>query len=408
MKVTGIIAEYNPFHTGHQYHMTKARAVTNADYIIVVMSGNYVQRGLPAIMDKYLRTELALRGGADLVLELPLPWADGSAEYFAWGGVSLLDQLGIVDFLCFGSESGNVQSLIRAASLLSPEQPLYSQILQKHLTDGLSYPAAQAAAYEECMEENSPLSTPNDRLGVEYCKALQRRSSSIVPVTVLRAGASYHEETLCSNSHSSATAIRKALLEDTSPETVTDQLPDWESQLLRQHWHRCFPVSPEDFSLLLQARLLSETPQSLKSYWDVSPALADKIIKHLPEYTTFSEFVQVLKSKELTHSRICRSLLHILLQQTYEDSPCSSPRENVPYARILGFRQDALPLLSAIKETSAIPLISKLADAHKVLSPHALSTLEAAVRADHLYDAVVRHKFGGPMPNEYRRQIVKL
>lgn len=443
MKVTGIIAEYNPFHKGHQYHLERARQETDADYIIVVMSGNYTQRGLPAVMDKYLRAQTTLQAGADLVLELPTPYATGSAEFFASGAVALLDKLGVIDHLCFGSECGRTDQLMQAAALLAHETSAYSQALQKHLAAGLAYPAAQEAALLPLLA-NAPvgtacpdkgpvpaglLSSPNNRLGMEYCKALVRRNSPITPVTIQRVGAGYHDEALYEEpqTFSSATAIRKLLLTDASPkaesgaapeilpgaapESFASQMPDYAAGLIRQEWQQSLPLSPDDFSLLLHCRLLRETARSLTSYQDVSQDLADKIIKHLPDFTSFTEYCRLLKSKDLTYTRISRSLLHILLNIREEDVRDYVAQDYLGYARILGFRREAAPLLGAIKSNAALPLLSKLADADKVLAPKALAMLEQDIAAAHLYEAVATHKFSQNakqkrLQNEYRRQII--
>lgn len=239
MKVTGIIAEYNPFHNGHKYHIEKAKELTGADYVIVVMSGNFTQRGIPAFTDKYTRTRMALSCGADLVLELPLYYAAGSAEYFATGAVSLLDRLGVVDSLCFGSECGNIDALMHVASVLYNEPDSYKKLLQDALKSGQNYPAARhnallqylsmqpserdavngnaidcdtvaCAAITDVTDYEQILSSPNNILGIEYCKALLKLNSSITPYTIRREGGGYNDDTL-SAVNSSALAIRTAL-----------------------------------------------------------------------------------------------------------------------------------------------------------------------------------------------------
>lgn len=428
MKVTGIIAEYNPFHNGHKYHIEKARALTGADYIIIIMSGNYVQRGEPAVMDKYLRTKMALECGGDLVLELPLPYAAGSAEYFATGAVSLLDKLGIVDYLCFGSECGDAAKLMRAASYLANEPFEYRELLQNYLMQGLSFPSAQEAALHACTDSETAalLSSPNNRLGIEYCKALLRLDSSITPVSILREGAGYHDETLYdadSIMSSSASAIRKELTNyyKESPSSILSQVPIPVSSIIEQEWNKSFPITEDDFSLLLHYKLLSETKSSLGTYLDMTSDLADKIIKYLPEFTTFSGFCMTLKSKELTYARISRCLLHILLDIKTSDMDIylgkNTPKGTeesekvIPYARILGFRKDAGGLLHEIKENSSIPMISKLADARKLLSQISYGMLEKEIIAGHIYEAVKVQKYGSDksiIKNEFSREIIVL
>lgn len=435
MKVTGIIAEYNPFHNGHKYHIEKARELTNADYIIVVMSGNYVQRGVPAITDKYTRTKMALECGADLVLELPLPYATASAEFFAGGSVSLLDKLGVVDYLCFGSECGDASKLMNVASYLANEPFEYKELLQKYLMQGLSFPSAQEAALYGCTDSDtaSLLSAPNNRLGIEYCKALIRQGSSITPMTVLREGGGYHDETLYDADDSlpsSASAIRKALsslaapnardttvTRDNHPDTpcnncldnIIKQVPSPVASIMKQEWNVSFPIKETDFSLLLHYKLLNETKESLETYLDMTPDLADKILKYLPQYTSFDEFCMLLKSKELTYARISRCLLHILLDIKSAHMNEYKALGRTPYARILGFRKASTPLLHEIKEHSSIPMISKLADAQKILDARAYEMLNREITASHVYEAVKAQKFGeekSPIKNEYTREIL--
>ena len=181
MKTTGIIAEYNPFHNGHAYHIAQAKKITGSDYCIVIMSGNYVQRGIPAIIDKVLRTRAALMCGADLVIELPIHYATASAEYFAGGAISLLDRLGVTDCLCFGSECGHIEPLLHLCEVLSSESAEFKSLLQKQLKAGSPYPQARnlalSEAFPQLADELSLLRHPNNILGVEYLKALRKRSS---------------------------------------------------------------------------------------------------------------------------------------------------------------------------------------------------------------------------------------
>ena len=214
MKVVGIIAEYNPFHNGHLHHLQESIRLSLADYTIVVMSGNFMQRGTPALMDKYHRAKAALSCGADLVLELPAYYATGSAEYFALGGISLLDKLGVVSHLCFGSECGDLDFLSKVAQITSEESEAYQKCLQAHIKSGKSYPSARTAAIiEVCPELSSSVSgltTPNNILGIEYLKALYRLNSNIEPYTIQRVSSHYHDQKL-KESYSSASAIRNVI-----------------------------------------------------------------------------------------------------------------------------------------------------------------------------------------------------
>ncbi len=434
MRISSIISEYNPFHEGHKYHMEKTKKITNCDYNIVIMSGDFTQRGTPAIIDKYARTKQALYSGADLVLELPVCFATASAEGFAFGAVSILDKLGVVDSLVFGSESGNINCIKNIADFLTTEPNEYKERLQFFLKQGLSFPKARAKTLEEFFPdlEDSFLSSSNNILGIEYCRALNYFGSSITPMTISRKDNLYHDEVLSeAGKLSSATSIRKVLLEQgansapsfcTEPfgnkvtvfDTLLSHMPESSLNILKESWGISAPVSTEDFSLLLKYKLLLENRVSLVDYLDVSPDLADRIYNNLNSYQNFDSFCDLLKTKELTYTRIARSLLHIMLDLKKSDydlfkkgNLALNKNEGYgQYARILGFRKDASPLLHEIKKHSSIPLISKLSDSVKKMDGVALSMLEKDIQAAHIYESVVADKFKAEFRNEFQRQLV--
>ena len=213
MKIVGLITEYNPFHNGHLYHIKESLRVTGADAAVVVMSGDYVQRGTPAIMPKRIRAEMALMCGAGAVFELPVCYATGSAELFALGSVSLLESLGIVDSICFGSECNDLPILEQLAELLLEEPEAYQILLKDYLKQGMSFPRARQEAilsYTEDPRFAEILRNPNNILGIEYLKAIKKLGSRMEPYTIARRGAQYHDEELDSD-YSSATAIRSLL-----------------------------------------------------------------------------------------------------------------------------------------------------------------------------------------------------
>lgn len=417
MKIAAVIAEYNPFHNGHHYHLAKTRQLTGADYILVIMSGDFVQRGAPALCNKYLRTKMALLNGADAVLELPSLYALSSAEFFAQGAVSLLNQLGAVDFLSFGSESGELSSLLSLSRSLLSESAPFKETLSAALKSGLSFPAARADALTSAPSlasaenlQNIP-DSPNDILGMEYCKALLASGSAIKPFTLQRKGAGYHNDLLTSHTEefSSASAIRKAILsEGILPK---EQLPEASLKLLSENHVLSAPMDADDFSSLLHYRLLSEREQGFSRYLDCSPNLSDKICKHLSNYRSFTDFCMLLKSKDITYTRCSRMLMHILLNITWQESyrtPFAQRNLLLPYGRLLGFRKDAAPLLSALKKHSSIPLISKLADAEKQLAPEAFALLKQDIFCSDIYEAVHFAKTKELPLNEYRQSPVIL
>ncbi len=415
MKTVGIIAEYNPFHNGHAYHIRKAKELTHADYCVVVMSGDFVQRGAPAIMDKYLRAESALLNGADLVLELPVCYSISSAEHFARSSVALLDKLGVIDTLCFGSECGDIRVLTEFAQALMEESPVFKKTLDREIRIGHTYPQARNTALEASAPHLTShiniLTSPNNILGIEYCKALLFWESAITPYTVKRAGSSYHDNSL-DTGFCSALAIRESIRQAGASEELTRQIPASSLELIKDDYLKTYPVFMDDLSLLSQYSLLTEESAGFTSYPDIDKELSDRIVKLLPQYRDFRSFCDLLKSKNRTYVRISRSLLHILLGIRREKLMQYGQEGWIFYARMLGFRESASPLLSAIKKNAKIPLLSKLADAQKQLAPTGFSMLEKDIYASHIYQSIVRNKFPGgnslPEINEYKNPIIKI
>lgn len=410
MKVCAVIAEYNPFHLGHAYLLKQARLLTDADYIVVVMSGNFVQRGEPALVDKYARTKAALSCGADLVLELPTCFSAGSAEYFARGAISMLDHLGMVDFLCFGSECSEIHFLSQFADIFLKEPEPYKKILMEKLKLGYSYPTARSnalvIAYPELAADISVISSPNNILGIEYIKALHRRRSLIHPVNIRRMGSDHRDQRL-GPFHSSSRALRLAIQSDRSIEGLRSQMPEEAYNILMDYFDREKPLFQDDFSTLLHYKLLSEQAKGYTDYLDITPGLSDKICKYVYQYTTFSEFCDLLKSKDMTYTRISRCLLHILLNITKDNMQFYIDNQDaISYARLLGFREDAKPLLTVIDQKTSIPLITKMADADKLLTGGGRHMFQQEVQITDIYSSIQAAKAGHKMYHEYTRPMI--
>lgn len=423
MKTVGIIAEYNPFHNGHLYQLKKAKEITGADFAVVVMSGDFTQRGTPAVFDKYTRCRLSLLAGADLCIELPVVYATASAELFAKGAVSLLSALG-VDALCFGSECGEIAPLREIASLLFAEPPAYKEALNKALKEGLSFPSARAVAVRKCAHAGSlsgvdaaasdVLASPNNILGIEYLKVLltleKNGQHAPVPYTIKREGDGYLSHTLSEESFCSAMALRKGIAEE-NPDLLR-YVPESIRQEFADTCQTKSALCADDFSGMLFYKLLSEKNSGYDAYLDVSSDLSDKIRKNLASFTTFSAFCEgSLKSKDITLTRVYRSLLHILLSIKKEDLPAAAP-----YARILGFREASIEVFGCLSKEN-IPLLSRLKDASFLLSPEALSCLSKDIFAAHLYEHVrmqhMLHKLhmqkdDCPFVSEYSRPVIRI
>lgn len=403
MKIVGLITEYNPFHAGHLYHMQQARELTGADYCVVLMSGSFVQRGEPAIFDKYLRTKTALLAGADLVLEIPAAFSTASAHEFAAYGVALLSAIG-VDAVVFGSECGQIEILKQAAYALNHESAEFQERLRKGLKAGLTYPQARAKALE--MEDTwaSVLSSPNNILGIEYLRAAEDLHSPMEFYTISRKGSGYHEDTLADANFPSASAIRGIIRNSLSKDKdLLDILASHLPAVTHPAYTGAVPVFVDDFSELLNAAVLQM--QATFSIADLSPELAARLAK--PPYCplSFEERIQALKTRQLTYTRVSRALLHLALGMREEDISRWKDEGYALYARILGFRRQSSPLLSCLHKKSSIPLITKMADAAQNLSPSALALLEQEVYASHLYQTV-RMKRSGVFQNEYTEGLV--
>ena len=413
MKTVGLITEYNPFHNGHAYHIEKAKMLTGADRVIVVMSGDFVQRGAPAVMPKHLRAKSALLSGASLIIELPVCFATGSAEYFAQGSISLLNQLGCIDSICFGSECGDLHLLKEIAQILADEPIEYQTALKQALKEGASFPAARQEALNIYSDKYSEiLASPNNILGIEYLKALAKIHSKMEPFTIKRIGAGYHDMDI-DGQFSSATAIRSDIYQladvNSSSESlplthIQTQVPSSCHELMKKNYQTRYPVKADDFSLLLKAKLLSEMAGSLSHYLDMSPELANRILRLRNDYLSFEQFCDLLKTKELTRSRISRSFIHVLLGIT--NDWLTAMKAPAPYARILGFRRDHADLLGILKRTSGIPLITSPARA--VLADTAYQMLELDIYASNLYESVITDLYGPPFHNELTKQIIKI
>ncbi|NLO08726.1 MAG: nucleotidyltransferase [Clostridiales bacterium] len=417
MKVLGIITEYNPFHNGHKYHIDEAKKITGADYVIAVMSGDFVQRGCPAIISKYDRNLMALNNGVDLVFELPVCYSTGSAQYFALGAVSLLNSLGIVDYICFGSEIGDIKDLEEAAGMFFNPTESFQRTLYSYIREGFSYPAARAKAAEESLsidgESNNTyiakvISEPNNILGIEYIKALKQIDSTIQPVTIKRHMANYHDEKP-GLLLSSATAIRSVLEKkhNSNLPSIKSSVPKNVYDYFTDNNYITYPITIEDFSAIIKYKLLSESSRELSSYLDLSSDIADRIKNINIQDLSMDELSQSIKTKNITLTRVNRALIHVLLNirkeafQEYIDDG-----DFIYYLRLLGMKKEASHLIRKIKNHGKLPVITKVSRAYKQLDSLGMKMLNQDILATHLYNQVTHDKFKKTIPNEYKRGII--
>ncbi|WP_035290691.1 nucleotidyltransferase [Clostridium sp. KNHs214] len=367
MDICGLIVEYNPFHNGHLYHIKKCKEMTNSKNVIAVMSGNFTQRGTPSIVDKWLKTKMALQQGVDLVLELPAVYSLSSAEFFAFGAVSLLNSLGIVDGICFGSEVGNIDILKQISTILINEPTEYKNELKKYLDTGLNYPSSRNKALKYHLIHNSfvkesildeILSQSNNILGIEYCKSLLKLNSSIEPITIKREGNLYNDLNL-NNKFSSASAIRNHFKSNKSLDELKNFMPKDAFNLILKlaKENYSFPMDEHMFQYVKYKILTNEN--SLDNIPDALEGLNNKIIKELHFSNTLNELILKSKSKRYTYTRISRILTQLFIgfelfpTENMRKSPCA-------YARVLGFSSEGQKILKLLKNTCSIPVYTKL------------------------------------------------
>lgn len=411
MKVVGIVTEYNPFHKGHKYQIDKIRQETGADFIIVAMSGNFLQRGVPALCDKFIRTEMALRCGADLVLEIPTLWATASAEYFAHGGVELLANTGVVTHIAFGAETDDLESLVEVSSILKKEPDIYRNVLSNSIRSGNSFPVARKQALITSLPDFEPeklseiLDNPNNILALEYLKAIP---DHITPILIKREGAGYHDTEL-NTELPSASAIRKAIFgndNENDIDSLANSMPE-ESFVLLKNSYKCNQLlEVDDFSASLGYCLLSQASYGFGNFADCNQDFSNKIKNNLKDYVTFEAFIDALKTKDMTYTRVSRNLLHILLGIKQVDYTIGRAIGFAPYLRILGFKNASSTLLSSMKREASVPIISKIADASTLLDYETNKFFEKDIFASNLYYQHVARKSGTKTKNEYTRQII--
>ena len=362
--VLGIIAEYNPFHNGHLYQLNSSKSITNSDYSIAIISGNFTQRGDVAIVDKWTRAQMALENGIDLVIELPTVYAISSAENFASGAVKILDSLGIVNFLSFGSECNDISILSQVTDVLVDEPPEYKTLLSHELDKGVSFPKARERALMMYLNDvrrfASVLSSPNNILGIEYLKALKRQKSPMQPIAIQRKDSKYNDDTIPTDSQfASATALRKLCATHHS-DILQRFMPEASYNLLSSAMENGNIVkSLSDFDKLIIYTLRKMTTDEIANLPDVSEGLEFAIKSAVNQCNTVSELLSIINTKRYTQTRLQRIFLYAILGITKKDMQLS--KVSKPYVRILGFNDKGRELISEIsKRNKKLTMISSV------------------------------------------------
>lgn len=402
----GIIAEYNPFHNGHAYQITQIKERFPDKCIISIISGDFVQRGEPAIFNKYLRTKCALAAGADIVFELPPLFATASAEHFASAAVLAAASTGVVDTLCFGAEDDNLPAFHAISQLLISEPDNYKQLLQTNLKSGMSYPKARSLAVSQYFEDpyyGELLQKPNNILGIEYIKAIHRYNLNICPVIIKRTGAGYHDDSL-QHEICSATAIRNAFHTNGFTSSLKSNVPDPVFQILTED-SDAQPLFPEHFYSLLQYALW-EHKGNYTPYPDINNEIANQLTALVSYPEDYDTLISQLTKKNVTASRIRHILLSILLGYSKTDLQTAQKEQYIRYLRLLGFQSNASSILKEMKQTASVPVINKVADASRQLSGKALAAFQKDLSVSDLYRQVFATVYHQTLPTEYEHSVI--
>ena len=416
MTITAVIAEYNPFHNGHAYQLAKARELTGADYLVVIMSGDFVQRGAPAILDQHDRAGWRFLAARTLSYSFRVTLHSAVHSISHAGRYRFLLRLAVSIFSALAVNMETRRRFWNSLMFCSTSRRNTVVLLSGLLRNGLSFPTARAQALSAYFSDSASFSSlskeeldtflkePNNILGIEYVQALLLSQSRIRPVTIRREGSGYHEGALFTHALPSATAMRNLLFSNPHKDLELSALASCMPEAVFHAFQNAVAshglLTADDFSLLLAARLLTETKGSLSSCLDLSPDLANRILRQRHACSSFSEFAMQLKTKEMTYTRISRALMHLLLNQ--------KTLYPAGYNRVLGFRKSAGALLKEIRRRSSLPLIAKAADAPRLLTGDALAAFESDIQASLFYETVRSHKTGTQFVHEYTKKLVLL
>ena len=411
MNLLGLIVEYNPFHNGHKYHLEKSKEITNATHTVAIMSGSFLQRGEPALFDKYTRAEMAVKNGVDLVIELPTLYACQSAEIFSHGAVATLNSLNCVNSLCFGSEEGNIDILQTISEILVKEPSDFKTTLKNFLDEGIVFPVARSKALYEYIKNNhllelsedelqQVLNSSNNILGIEYIKSLIKLNSSIKPYTITRIASKYNSTDIESNI-CSATAIRNSLKDNTDLKLIENVVPLHTFNEINHKINTNFnPVFDYMFYDLLSSTIIRDV-DNLTKYFEVNEGIENKIYSNVFTSKNLEELINSTKSKRYTMTKIKRTLNNILLGINRDDVIKVKDLDKVPYIRILAFNNKGREIIKKIKTSSDIEIITKFSKISHVDDPIFYTLIKYDLKSSNMYNLIYyknnRNLLKGPM-----------
>ncbi|MFD2443407.1 nucleotidyltransferase [Bacillus sp. CGMCC 1.16607] len=379
MKALGVVVEYNPFHNGHLFHIETAKQKADPDVVIAVMSGNFLQRGEPALVNKWFRTEMALLGGVDIVIELPYRFATQKAETFAFGSVSILDSLRC-ETLCFGSEHGNIRSFHETRALIEHNNEKFQKSIKEHMKSGISYPKALEFAFFDLAPTTQmvDLSKPNNILGYHYVEAIDKLKSDMKPITIKRKNAEYHDEHFSSETIASATSIRKALFSNFSQDEIERFVPKSTKNLLLKYIQTYGTLHQwENYWPFLKYKIMNSSATDLTAIYEIEEGLENRFKTAAFHSRTFHEFMQTVKTKRYTWTRLQRACLHIFTNTKKTDM--IKENEAPSYLRLLGMTEKGQKYLNMKKKEISLPLVTKVSSFQNNLD------LTLDLKVSHLY-----------------------
>lgn len=392
MNILGIVAEYNPFHNGHLYHLKNAIEKTNANYTICVMSGNFIQRGEPALVNKFTRADMAIKNGIDLVIELPVYYSLSTAEKFAYAGVKILNECG-VHYLAFGAENNNINTLTSISELLTNETPEYKNELKKQLNLGLSYPDARSKTISKILNISSNiLAQPNNILAIEYLKAISKINPLITPIPIERVDSGYHDTNSATNILS-ATGIREKLKNN---QDIDLFVPENTLTLVND------TVFLENFNELILFSLRSLSIEQIKDLPDVTEGLENRIYSSLLTSPNITTLIDKIKTKRYPLTKIKRILLSSLLSLSKERLKNFDNSGGPQYIRILGISERGKELLPTISKSSTLPVITSLTKFLNQSTELQKEMLDKDILATNIYTLMTKDK---TMNLDYTRRI---
>lgn len=411
MNLLGLVVEYNPFHNGHKYHLEKSKEITNATHTMAIMSGSFLQRGEPALFDKYTRAEMAVKSGVDLVIELPTLYACQSAEIFSHGAITTLNSLNCVNSVCFGSEEGDVDILTTIADILVKEPCEFKSSLKKHLDNGLVFPIARSKALYEYIKAHNllhlnedelqqVLNSSNNILGIEYIKSLIKLNSSITPFTITRVASKYNSSDINSNI-CSATAIRNSLKDNENLQLIENVIPKSTFDEINSKIDSNFnPVFDNMFYNILSSIIIREY-ENLPSYFEVNEGIENKIYSNIFTSSNLEELINSTKSKRYTMTKIKRTLNNILLGITKEDVIKVKDLNSVPYIRVLAFNNKGREIIKKIKTSSDIEIITKFSKISHIDDSIFKTLIKYDLKSSNMYNLIYyknnKNLLKGPM-----------